>query len=588
MPRPAIPASYSILIAGKPLQKSFEVIQVQISRSINKIPSAEVFVVDKRSKGNAVPLSESAIFLPGNKIKIRAARKGVRQSAIFKGIIVKHRLKVDSNGKTVLTVSCFDEAIKLTVGRKNASYREMKDSDVTRRMLDDAGLTASVHDTGIVHREIIQYYSTDWDFIVKRAETNGLFVTVEDGKVGARKPNLDGRVALAATYGKDMALVEAEIDASTQFPAVTSSSWSPDKHKVVRANAVEPKVNKQGNLSGKQLAKMLGLKSYDLHTSAAVSDDGLAKWANAQMLKSRLGRAKGTIVIPGNTKAKPGSLLLLRGLGARFDGNAYISGIQHNLGSAQWQTTIQFGLPSHIESEIDTPPASGLLPAISGLHIGKVTDTNDPDGEARVEVNIPTLGTDGGEVWARLSNFFASNEVGAYFVPEVGDEVVLGFLNNDPRHPIVLGSLFSQIHQPPYGASNGAETIRGVVSKSQMKLTFDEANKELLIETKDGNAITLSDDQHAVTIADTNNNKIEMSADGILIESAADLSIKSKGALNLEADGAVNVKSKLDVNVEGLNVTNKANVNVTAQGGGKAELKSSGNVVIQGAMVNIN
>ena len=88
------------------------------------------------------------------------------------------------------------------------------------------------------------------------------------------------------------------------------------------------------------------------------------------------------------------------------------------------------------------PGASGLLPPIAGLQTGIVKQVaKDPGGQFRVALELPLLQMPGQLVWARLASFYASNKIGEVFYPEVGDEVVAGFMNQDPRYPVILGSL---------------------------------------------------------------------------------------------------------------------------------------------------
>jgi len=80
---------------------------------------------------------------------------------------------------------------------------------------------------------------------------------------------------------------------------------------------------------------------------------------------------------------------------------------------------------------------------IQGLQSGRVVQVGaDPAGAYRVMISLPQLGMTEG-VWARLAGFYASNGFGAVFYPEVGDEVVVGFVGGELSSPIVIGSLFS-------------------------------------------------------------------------------------------------------------------------------------------------
>lgn len=88
--------------------------------------------------------------------------------------------------------------------------------------------------------------------------------------------------------------------------------------------------------------------------------------------------------------------------------------------------------------------ASGLLPAVKGLQIGVVVQLEQyPNGDDRVRVRMPLVDNEDNGVWARVATLDAGENRGSFFRPEMGDEVVLGFLNDDPRDPVILGMLNS-------------------------------------------------------------------------------------------------------------------------------------------------
>ena len=111
---------------------------------------------------------------------------------------------------------------------------------------------------------------------------------------------------------------------------------------------------------------------------------------------------------------------------------------------------LQFGLSSNWHTDrldINSPPAGKLLPSVNGLQIGKVLKISG-DEKYRVQVSLPVAGEDV-NVWARMIFEDAGNNRGKVFWPEKNDEVIVGFLNADPRSPVILGSLFSKVNVPP-------------------------------------------------------------------------------------------------------------------------------------------
>src|SRR5574344_714199 len=94
---------------------------------------------------------------------------------------------------------------------------------------------------------------------------------------------------------------------------------------------------------------------------------------------------------------------------------------------------------------------------------GKVVknwDSKHP-GMVQVELFLSESGKNRTD-WVRVAQPYAGKERGAYFLPEVGDEVVLAFNEGDRDHPIVLGSLWSQANTPPKGAPGEKNEIKTI------------------------------------------------------------------------------------------------------------------------------
>jgi uncharacterized protein involved in type VI secretion and phage assembly len=174
--------------------------------------------------------------------------------------------------------------------------------------------------------------------------------------------------------------------------------------------------------------------------------------------------------------------------------------------------------------------------------------------------------------WCRISSLDAGNERGMVFRPEIGDEVIVGFINNDPRHGVVLGMMNSSTlpaHLP--GSDDNHE--KGYQSRSKMKMIFNDEKKSISIETPGGHKVQIDEDAKKIHIEDLNGNKITMNEDGILIESKKDIKMKASGEVKIEA---------------GSNATLKAGAQTKVEGGSGAEVVSGGTTNVKGSMVNIN
>lgn len=585
------PVRITILSEGNPLKDTVGVIAVEVFREFNKIPSARLTFADGNMPEQTFPLSDEDVLKPGSEITIKLGYDS-DEIEVFKGLVVKHGISIDQQNNSTLVVECKDKAVGMTLIRKNANHIKVKDSDICTTLIGEtSGLSADVEATKTKYEEVVQYLCTDWDFILTRAEVNGQLVNVEDSKVSIKAPEVSASPVLKVDYGDDLIKFQADVDAAYQFASVDSVCWDPKTQKAVKESVKPKALNAQGNLSTDDLAKVLGVDPYRLQTPVPLEKAVLKDWATGQNIKSGLSRIRGRMTFKGDPAAKVGKLITLSGVGKRFDGDVFVSSVSHEVRDGQWLTEVGFGLSSQWFSEKRdsvVPPASGLLPGVEGLQIGVVMKLDgDPEKENKIQVSVPVLQAKSEGVWARLATYYASESFGNFFIPEVGDEVVLGYFNNDPSNPVILGSLYSSKRKPPYELTK-ENYIKAIVTKSKLKIEFDDENKITTIITPSKNKIVLSDKDKSILLQDMNDNKVELSKSGIVMDSPKDIKISAKGKISIDAMGAIDISSKADVGVKGLNIKQEAQASFSAKGNASAELSASGQTVVKGALVMIN
>ena len=187
-----------------------------------------------------------------------------------------------------------------------------------------------------------------------------------------------------------------------------------------------------------------------------------------------------------------------------------------------------------------------------------------------------------------LGHFYANNNAGSFFVPELNSEVVVGFINNDPRFPVVLGSLYSKNNKPKEKFTKD-NFVKAIVTKAGTRLEFEDKDKAFKITTPGKNTLTISDKAKGVKIEDQNKNVISTSDKGITLESKKDIKITASGKLELKGTkGVVLSSSSGDTKIDGKGVSLKAKAKVEVNGSSGADIKSSGTVNIKGSMVNVN
>ncbi len=576
---------------GSPLADSIKIVSVEINKTINKISIARIVVLDGDMPDDAFPVSDADSFKPGAAIKISAGYDQTDES-IFEGVVIRHGIKISGANYARLVIECRDKAVGMTIGRKNANYVDQKDSDIITKLIGNcSGLTADVGSTDTQYKELVQYYCTDWDFMIARAEVNGLLAIVDAGTVTVKAPQTSAAATLTVTYGVDLMEFHADIDARTQLTSVKGTTWDMATQAVQEQAASPQTLNTQGNLDSATLAKVIGLDAYRLQTPVTMESGALKAWADGQQLKAGLARIRGRMKFQGSAKAKPGALIELKGVGARFSGNVFVSAVNHEIENGNWITEVEFGMPHNWfteQSDVVAPAAAGWTPGIEGLQIGVVKKLDaDPDGQYKIQVSVPVLQAETDGVWARLASFYGSDGIGAFFIPEIGDEVILGYFNNDPSYPVILGSLYSSKHKPPYELTADNFT-KAIVTKSKLKIIFDDDKKIITVITPANNQIVISDDAKSILLQDQNQNKVELKPDGIYIDSAKDIVMSAKGKVTITAVGNIESTSNADIKSQGLNINNNANVGFVAKGAASAELSASGQTTVKGAMVMIN
>jgi Rhs element Vgr protein len=581
---------------GSALPDAVQLLSLTVNRAVNRVPMARLVFADGDVATASFPLSDAAHFLPGAVISI-CAGYGNNEACIFEGIVIKHAVQITDNASRLI-VECHDKVVKMTLGRKNANHIEKKDSEIIKALISSHQLAADVAATSVHQKSLVQFDCSDWDFMRARAKANGLLVIATDGKVTVKAPDVSSAATLTVSYGVDLIAFEAELDARTQFASVQAFSWDMKTQAAISGDAVRPlKLNDQGNLSSAALAEAVGagvdVPSLRFQTAAVKTDAELTQWAKAAQLSSGLARIRGRMSFQGSAKAVVGGSIELVGVGERFSGTAFVGAVTHTISDGNWVTEAEMGLPPQWFTEqrdITAVGAAGLSPGMEGLQIGVVMKLDsDPQREHRVQVRLPVLGaeTETEGVWARLMQFHGSAGSGAFFVPEVGDEVVLGCFDQDPSHPVILGSLYSRKRAPAY-ALDAENNIKAIVTRCQSKIEFNDLDKSVVVTTPGQNRIVLSDESQSIRLNDQSGNTVELNTSGITWNSAADITLMAQGKITLHAVDTVSITSKADVSTVGLNISSDAQVSLTATGKARAELFSQGQTAVKGALVLIN
>jgi uncharacterized protein involved in type VI secretion and phage assembly len=195
---------------------------------------------------------------------------------------------------------------------------------------------------------------------------------------------------------------------------------------------------------------------------------------------------------------------------------------------------------------------------VRGVSVGVVAQNKDPDGLGRVKVRFPWREKPDETFWARIAVPMAGKGRGTWFLPEVGDEVLVACEADKVEHPYVLGCLWNGQDPPPETNRDGKNDIRMIHSRSGHEIVFDDgAEGRIDIHLKDGTR-TVRLDPDGIQIKDDGGNSIVITS----------------------TPGSISLKSNTQISIESQTIDVKANASLT--------LKAAGTVTIQGALVRIN
>ena len=168
------------------------------------------------------------------------------------------------------------------------------------------------------------------------------------------------------------------------------------------------------------------------------------------------------------------------------------------------------------------------LYSMHGPQVALVVDVTDPDQLHRIKISLVSVAPDL-EIWARVVCPFAGADRGAFFMPDVGDEVLVVFQNGDPRHPMILGGMWNGSSPPPAEIGSDGNRIKRIRSKNGVTLTLDDQDgqERFKVETPGGQSIELTDGPGQVVVRDASGNTVTFESGGMSIEAAAKASLST-------------------------------------------------------------
>jgi uncharacterized protein involved in type VI secretion and phage assembly len=196
--------------------------------------------------------------------------------------------------------------------------------------------------------------------------------------------------------------------------------------------------------------------------------------------------------------------------------------------------------------EFGWQPAAEKDDKIYGVAIATVVDNVDLIGEARVQLSLPWA--PGFEPWARIATMMAGMGRGSFFIPQVGEEVVVGFNHGDIREPFVLGALWNTLDRPPALLPTDAIEKRIIRTPLGQQIVFDDAEQSITISNLLEFQLSLGPEE----------SKLASAGASVSLDIVSNVTITGATSITLEATS---------ISIDGENVSISGSAGVTIDGG---------------------
>jgi uncharacterized protein involved in type VI secretion and phage assembly len=541
----------------------------------------------------------------GAVLEISVDGAGSQPWVIFSGLVTGLGVDLGTGFSQTVVIEAYDKLYELSRASKAVALVDTSPSDAVKSIATQVGLDCEIDDGfgGSAPRNSSYWYGTAYQYIVELVRESGCEWFVEGSTLHIRPRTASEAGSVTLVAGEDLRSFSARFSASDHAETVEVAGWDPKNKRRVVGTATSSGTHGKSSTGAVEYSSLTrsqvrGTTAFSIPRPVAYQGDadrlatGIVRQRETSMIRAR-GEA-----VP-NPRIVPGADLEISGLAGNWDGTFHCSGVEHVWGNGStFRTFFDIGSsqPTSLVDLVGPTGSPDVRRLSGGLTIGIVTHNDHSETEEpRVRVKFPYLSDTEESAWARLVLPGAGAGRGWLTVPEIDDEVLVGFEHGDINRPFVLGGLYNGVDQPttpPIGPSaliNGGKVeFRSFTSRSGHQLVFADGDDQFVhIRTAGGEASILADKE-----------KIEV--EGVDIP----LTLKNgKGSIEIAKNGdititgaAVTIKATKDVKVEGQNINAKAQLGVKAEAGTALELKgtasakleSSAQTAVKGPMVAIN
>jgi phage protein D/phage baseplate assembly protein gpV len=513
---------------------------------------------------------------------------------VLEGEITAMECHFTRDSEAPMIIRGYDISHRLWRGRYNRSFQNMTDTDIVKKIAGEVGIpTGTIDETGGPYGYgdingsngyVFQENQTNLEFLRKRAARNGFEFFVQDGKLNFRKPKVDESLELK--WLKDVHSFQVRVSSAEQVSEVEVRGWDYSQKQPIVETANKGQVFTQTE-HGEGSQTSTSFKGKPPTPKMIVVDHPVFNAPEAKAIAQAVCDELGGEFVhadaeaEGNPKIRPGRVVKLNDLG-KYSGEYYVTETRHLFYERVYTTEFTVrglrgdNLPPIMSHEAPFHPGQTLL-------IGIVTNNKDPNGWGRVRVKFPTLTEEHESNWARIIGYGIGPNRGNDCLPEVNDEVLVGFEHGDIHRPYVLGGIWNGKDKPPESVNDtvheGKVRVRTIQTRTGHKMQFVEEAKGAvkagaMFKTVFGHIIQMNDTDKCLEIKtagghtvllDDKNKKIEIKSTGnlsmVMDDGGKQIQLKSGGGTITmkQTTGEINIKagSKLTLDAATIEISSK-------------------------------
>ena len=494
-------------------------------------------------------LFDRGTFTVGTRVEI-AFRADSDPVVVTTGEVTAVAVQPGVTGRHELVVSGLDLTHRLARGPKSRGFQRVTDADIATRIAGEYGLEPDVDSTGEVHEHVWQAAESDYAFLRRRAARIGFDFWVSDRTFHFKRGPRGTGTPPTLRWGENLQHFTARFASAERCDEVEVRGWDPLAKRAVTGRASEPEHGTDAAAASELAAS--ARRSFGRVTRWAgqfpVVDQAEADaLAGSLLLRTSGGEAVLRGEAAGDPRLGAGAEVKIEHVGQRLSGKYRVTAVEHVYGAGRPYVTrfICGGKDAAGLADLagGTGTGDGLGGGVrpqgwGGLVTAIVTNNDDPERLGRVKVTFPTLSPDDESGWARLASPGAGSARGLQWLPEVDDEVLVGFEFGDLGRPVVLGGMWSRTDQPPQPdvPANGAINARLLASRRDSRLMFTDDPTPTVDLTLGGGSCavhleqsesSLTGDQKLVVTA----TQVEIRATQKLTLNGAQVEITSSGPL---------------------------------------------------------